>query len=290
MKVGLIGLGSLGKAIAKRLLSLGVDLSVWNRTKAKAEELGLVSAESPCALASSCDVLLLVLFDSASVYKVLFGEDGLCLAKLRGKLIVDITTNHPEFTKLAYEKLKEFGISYLEAPVLGSVKPALSGELTMLVSGQLEAFESARPLLEKIAKTIIYSGQVGNASKLKLINNLVLGTFMQAICESIALGEELGFDRQTIIQVLKNGAGRSYILDAKTDKLLSRDYSPHFSIELIEKDLSYLEEVIGKSGLFSLCLSSAKNAYRIAISLGLAKEDFSSLAEIFSLIKNPRDT
>ncbi|MCS7084416.1 MAG: NAD(P)-dependent oxidoreductase, partial [Aquificaceae bacterium] len=250
----------------------------------------LSPADSPCALARSCDVILIVLFDSASVHQVLFDKDGICLPESKGKLIIDITTNHPEFAKLAHQKLKELDIAYLEAPVLGSVKPALKGELTMLVSGSYEDFEKSRELTKLIAKKIIYVGDIGNASKLKLLNNLVLGSFMQAICEAVALGEALGFERQTVLEVLQNGAGKSYILDVKSDKLLSKDYSPHFSTELIEKDLSYLEEVIGKEGLFSLSLSSAKNAYRLGVSLGLAKEDFSSLAEIFHLIKSPRDT
>jgi 3-hydroxyisobutyrate dehydrogenase len=136
MKTGFIGLGCLGEAMAKRLSSLGVDLVVWNRTRAKAEDPRLPVAESPAELVSAVDMLFINLFDSEAVSSVLTGEDGLREGDCKGKIIIDTTTNH--FARVAgfYEALEEKGAAYLESPVLGSVVPASQGTLTVLVSGR----------------------------------------------------------------------------------------------------------------------------------------------------------
>ena len=176
--------------MAGRLASQGVDLILWNRTREKADilgrELGLPVAESLVDLAEKNEVIFLNLFDSAAVRSVLQGEGGLLAGGLQGKLVIDTTTNH--FTDAAefHDLISSRGGSYLEAPVLGSVVPASQGKLTVLASGEKEAYDRALPYLEKLAGNIFYLEKPGLATKMKLVNNLILGSFMAAIAEAVA--------------------------------------------------------------------------------------------------------
>jgi 3-hydroxyisobutyrate dehydrogenase len=285
MRIGFIGLGSLGKTIAQRLISQGTELLLWNRTRERAYGLGMPVAESPAELIRKVDLVFVIVFDSEASQEVLFGKDGLVEGGVEGKTIVDMTTNHFAYVKVSYEEIKRLGGFYLDAPVLGSVVPAQKGELTMLVGGDEEKFKEHRALFEKFCKKVFYVGRAGKATKLKLINNMVLGGIMQVLSEAIGVGELAGIERELLIEVLENGAGKSYILDVKKKKLLERDYSTHFSVDLIHKDLHYAEDLVKELGAFTFTLQNVKNAYALGKYLGMGGEDFSVLVELYKSIK-----
>lgn len=243
MKTGFIGLGNLGKAMAKRLISQGEELIVWNRTIEKATDLGCKLAKNPATLISEVDVVFVNLSESNAVSEVLAGKDGLIYGYCSGKIIIDTTTNHPDKVFEFYKILQEKEALYLECPVLGSVVPASQGLLTLLVSGKKEAFEQSKPLLEKIGKNIFYLETPGLATRMKLINNLVLGTFMATLSEAIALAESSGIEKQKAIDILLAGAGNSMILNVKKQKIIDEEFSAHFSNAMIYKDLHYLQEL-----------------------------------------------
>ncbi|MFN3814415.1 MAG: NAD(P)-dependent oxidoreductase [Aquificaceae bacterium] len=277
MRIGFIGLGNLGKEIAKRLISQGVELLVWNRTKEKAVELGVPLAQCPAELVSQVDRVFIIVFDSQASEEIIFGKDGLVHGAIEGKTIVDMTTNHYAYVESAGMELKKYGAFYLDAPLLGSIVPAKRGELTMLVSGNKERFEETLTLFEKFCKSVYYVGEIGGATKLKLINNTVLGGFMAVLAEAIAMGENAGFDKELLIRVLSDGAGKSYLLDAKKEKLLKEDFSTHFSVDLIYKDLHYAQDLIKDLRAFSFLLQNVKEAYGKTRSMGLGGFDFSAV-------------
>lgn len=281
MKAGFIGLGHLGQTIAKRLSGEGVELVVWNRTKEKARGLGVPVADTPAALISEVDVVFLNLFDSDAVAAVLNGQDGLLSGACKGKIIVDTTTNHFDRVGAFYEVASSRGATYLEAPVLGSVVPASQGALTVLVSGDQNAYEAVKPLLEKIGKTIFYLGGESQATKMKLVNNLVLGTLMATCAEAVAYGEAVGLDRATVVDILLAGAGNSMVLNGKKAKLVNEDFSTHFSSSLIYKDLHYLQD-LAKSLKRPLFTGSAvKELYGMTFAKGIEGEDFSAIYKLF---------
>ncbi len=285
MKIGFIGLGHLGRAIAKRLVDQGVQLIVWNRTKEKAREFaketGSEMAESPAELVGKVDRVFVIVFDSRASERVIFGKDGLVSGDIKGKTVVDMTTNHFSYAELAYEELKKLGAFYLDAPVLGSVIPAQRGELTVVVGGDKEKFEENRSVFEKFCKNIFYVGQAGKATKVKLINNIVLGGFMDLLAEAVALAERAGISKEDILDILSAGAGKSYILDVKRKKLLEEDFSTHFSVDLIYKDLHYAQDLIKELGLFSFTTAAVKETYGLARKMGLGGLDFSAVYRIF---------
>lgn len=285
MKAGFIGLGTLGRAIAQRLIDQGVELVVWNRTIEKAERLGATVASSPAAVITQTPLVFLNLRDSAAVEDVLSGSEGVLAAECTGKIIVDTTTNHFEPVLRFPSLVGARGGHYLEAPVAGSVVPASKGALTVFASGDAATFERARPYLEHIGGKIFFLGAPGLATRMKLINNMVLGTFMATLAEAVALGEAAGLGKEQVLDLLAAGGGNSGVLNAKRQKLLDEDFAPHFSAALIYKDLHYLQDLARTVGRPAFTGSVTKELFALAYLQGREEEDFSVIYDILKGMK-----
>lgn len=281
MAIGFIGLGNLGSAIAKRLVSVGEEVLVWNRNPQKIELLGLPSKSSPKALVETCDIVMMCLFDSAGVHNVLSMKDGLLEANLKGKTIIDLSTNHFNDVLIFHKLIEAQGGNYLESPVLGSVVPASKGELTIVSAGKEEVFLACKPILEKLATTLFNLKNPGMASKMKLINNLCLGSFMATIAECTALGEACGIDKAELLDILGAGGGKSLVLAAKTQKLINEDFSPHFSNAAINKDLHCLQDLAYSMNRPLYTSSVVKELYSKMKMMGKGEEDFCSIYQLF---------
>lgn len=280
MKVGFVGLGYLGKTMAKRLISEGVDLIVWNRTPEKGSGLGVDIAATPSKLISMVDVVFLNLFDSHAVESVMFGENGFTDQSLQGKIIIDTTTNHFDKVIDFHRKLSLKGAHYLEAPVLGSIVPASQGNLTVLVSGDGTAYEKVKLYIEKIGKTIFYFEEKALATKMKLINNLLLGVFMAAIAEATVFAEYAGVDKEAALNVFAAGAGNSMVLNTKREKILKEDFTTHFSSALIHKDLNYLQDLARTMGLPLFTGSIIKELFGLTFRKNMETLDFSGIYKV----------
>lgn len=281
MKLGFIGLGHLGKAIAGRLIDCSHDLIVWNRTPGKAEGMAVEVAPSPRSLASKTDIIFLCLFDSGAVHSILTQENGLLSDNGSGKIIVDLSTNHFKDVSTFHELCSKAGAVYLETPVLGSIVPAAQGALTILISGDRQGYEKTKPVLENIGKHLFYLNEPTLATKMKLINNLTLGSFMATIAEALSLAEEIGIKKQEVLEILSVGGGNSLVLNAKKQKLLEEDFSTHFSNALIYKDLHCLQDLAyeQKKTLFSGAVT--KELYARTFDEGISAEDFSAIYKLF---------
>jgi 3-hydroxyisobutyrate dehydrogenase len=275
MKAGFIGLGALGKAMAQRLIEQGVELVVWNRTITKASDLDADVAASPRDVIVQVPVVFVNVRDSDAVEAVLSESDGLLAGDCRDKIIVDTTTNHFAAVAAFHSMVAGRRGEYLEAPVAGSVVPASKGALTVFVSGEKAAFDQAQPYLEKIGSTIVYLEAISLATKMKLINNMVLGSFMATLAEAVAFGEAVGLDKARVLDLLAAGAGNSGVLNAKRQKLLDEDFSPHFSAALVYKDLHYMQDLARTLGRPDFMGSLAKELYALAYLDGLQDQDFS---------------
>lgn len=281
MAIGFIGLGNLGSSIAKRLTQMGEELKIYNRTRSKVEHLGLEIVDSPKELITQCDTVFMCLFESSAVENIFEMENGILSAGLEGKTIIDLTTNHYEKVLSFHKKIEEKGGEYLESPIFGSVPPALQGTLTIVTSGKKETYESCRPLLEKIGKEIFYLKEPGKASKMKLINNLCLGSFMATIAECTALGEACDIERSKLLEILGVGGGQSLVLKGKTQKLIDEDYSAHFSNSAIYKDLHTLQDLAYslKQPLYTAAVP--KELFGKMKKDGKGEEDFCSIYQLF---------
>ncbi|MDD3814212.1 MAG: NAD(P)-dependent oxidoreductase [Desulfocapsaceae bacterium] len=281
MHLGFIGLGHLGKAIAGRLLDCGHTLTVWNRTPSKAKGMKAEVAPSPREVAKKAEVIFICMFDSPAVHSVLSQEEGLLSGDISGKIIVDLSTNHFKEVALFHDLCEKAGCVYLEAPVLGSVVPASQGALTVLISGNVTGYEQVKPVLADIVKNLFYLQEPGLATKMKLINNLALGSFMATIAEALSLGEAIGIEKEEILEILSAGGGNSLVLNAKKNKLLTEDFSTHFSSALIYKDLHCLQDLAYEQKKTLFTGAVVKELYARTFAEGIAQEDFSAIYKIF---------
>lgn len=281
MSIGFIGLGNLGTAICKRLKEMGEEVIVYNRTKSKIEDFGYEIEDSPKELINRCDTVFMCLFDSFAVNSVLRHENGLLSDDLSGKTIIDLSTNHYEEVLKFHTLVENRGGKYLESPVFGSVAPALLGAVTIVCSGKEEVFDSCKPLLEKIGKEIFHLPAPSSATKMKLINNLCLGSFMSTIAECTALGEACNIEKSKLLEILGMGGGQSLVLKAKTQKLIDEDFSAHFSNDAINKDLHCLQDLAYSLKRPLYTASVPKELYSKMKMMGKGKEDFSSIYQLF---------
>ena len=280
MKTGFIGLGTLGTAMAGRLMAENIELAVLNRTAEKAAKLGLKPAAHPAALFSECEIVIINLFESAAVGEVLTGKNGLLTGDCQGRTVVDTTTNHFNDVLAFHELCREKGAAYVEAPVLGSVVPASKGALTIVASGEENAYLTAKPLLEKLGQHIFHLPEPGTATRMKLVNNLLLGTFMTSLAEALILGEKAGIEKEKVLDILAAGAGNSGVLNAKRQKLLDENFDVHFSAAAIYKDLHFLQDLARELKRPLFTGSTAKEIFALAAAKNLEKMDFSVVYKV----------
>ena len=207
MKVGIAGLGNMGRAMAERLEEEGVSLVVWNRSAGKAEGLGAEVADTPSELVGKADVILSVLANDAATDAVYFGQDGYLSGPLGGKLIVEFCTQSPERSKALAEAVTEAGGAYLECPVGGTVAPARAGKLLGLAGGSDADFERARPILEKLMRRLEHMGPVGSGAAMKLSINLPLMVYWGALGEALGLAQAGGVDPTLALDILADSSG-----------------------------------------------------------------------------------
>lgn len=246
MSIGLIGLGTLGRTVAARIVAANRPLIVWNRTEERAEGLAAAIAASPGDLVSEVSTVILCLRDSDAVDAVLHARDGVFSAPVRGRLIIDLTTHHPDRVTGFHREFDDRGAMYLEAPALGHVQAAAQGTLGILASGRREAFDRALPLLELIGRDIYYCGEPGEASRIKLINEMVLASFLATVAEAVTIGEHCGVRRERMLQILSGAAGNSAVLALKREKLAHDDYAPQLTAATLCESLAALESIAGR--------------------------------------------
>ena len=238
--VGFIGLGIMGKPMAKNLIEAGHELVVYNRTPKKAEELagaGAVVAASPREVAEQSDVVVTMLPDAPQVEEVLVGEEGVLEGIKEGALIVDMSTISPVITEELAARAKEKGASMLDAPVSGGDVGAIEGTLSIMVGGSDEDFQRARPLFEAMGKTVTHVGGSGAGQVVKAANQIVVALTIEAVSEALVLGSKAGVAPEKILDVLGGGLAGNKVMEVKREKMLTHSFDPGFRIELHHKDL-----------------------------------------------------
>ncbi len=238
--VGFIGLGIMGRPMAKNLMEAGYDLVVHNRSPEKAEELaqeGATAAGSPREVAERCDIIITMLPDSPQVEEVLAGEEGVFEGIGDGALIVDMSTISPVVTEGLATKAKEKGASLLDAPVSGGDVGAIEGALSIMVGGEEADVERAKPLFEVMGKTVTHVGPTGAGQVTKAANQIVVALTIEAVSEALVLGSKGGVAPEKILDVLSGGLAYNKIMEVKREKFLSHTFEPGFRAELHHKDL-----------------------------------------------------
>jgi len=243
--VGFIGLGIMGRPMAKNLLKAGHPLVVHNRSQAAVQELtglGAKAAPSPRAVAEQAQVVLTMLPNSPDVELVALGAGGLIESARPGSLLVDMSTISPIVSQKAAAALKPRGMAMLDAPVSGGEKGAIDAALSIMVGGEQADFARALPLFQAMGKTITHIGPIGAGGFVKLANQIIVAINLTAIAEALTLGTRAGIDLERMITALAGGLAGSRCLDQKKPNYLSGTYNPGFRIDLHYKDLGLIME------------------------------------------------
>ena len=239
-KVGFIGLGIMGKPMARNLMEAGYGLVVYNRSWGAVEELagnGAETAGSPKEVAEVCNTVITMLPDSPQVEEVVTGENGVLEGVTEGTLLVDMSTISPVATEKVAQKAREMGASMLDAPVSGGETGAEAGTLSIMVGGSQEDFERAKPLFDVMGKTIVRVGESGTGQVVKACNQIVVALTIEAVSEALVLGSKAGASPAKVIQVLSGGLAGNKVMEAKSENFLKHEFNPGFRLELHRKDL-----------------------------------------------------
>ncbi|AAL63283.1 conserved protein (3-hydroxyisobutyrate dehydrogenase family) [Pyrobaculum aerophilum str. IM2] len=284
MRVGVVGLGIMGGPMAMHLHRAGLLAAVYNRTRAKAEpfeKLGVYVAQSPGDLAKRVDVVIIMVSDAPDVEQVLFGPGGIVEGARPGLIVVDMSTNSPDWARRFAERLAQYGVEFLDAPVTGGQKGAVEGTLTVMVGGKEELFKRLLPVFQAFGKNIVYVGPVGYGQAMKLVNQVVAALNTVAMVEGLRLAKALGLDMDKVVQVLTGGAARSGSIELYLPKLLKGDLTPGFKAAHLKKDLSYVMELANRASLSLPATALALELYKKMVEKGLGELGIHALGEIY---------
>ena len=245
LKVGYIGLGLMGKSIARNILKAGFPIVIHNRSRAAVDELvaeGATAASSPSEVASQADVVFTNLPDSPDVEKVVLGEKGIIAGAHHGLVYVDNSTIKPASARRIAEKLKEKNVSALDAPVSGGDIGARNGTLTIMVGGETSALERVMPVLLAMGKTVTHVGDAGAGQVAKAANQIMVAAQMVAMGELLVFAKKAGVDPRKVVDAIKGGAAQCWTLDVKPPRLFDGNRNPGFKSRMQLKDLRIVME------------------------------------------------
>ena len=282
--LGFIGLGIMGKPMAKNLLKAGFSLVVFDLNKAAMEDLvkaGAFAAYSSREVAERTEVIITMLPDSPEVKQVILEKNGVLEGIRRGSLVIDMSSINPLVTQEIARRLEEKGAKMLDAPVSGGEAGAIQGTLAIMVGGEKEVFEDCMEIFKTMGKSIVHVGAIGAGGYVKLVNQIIVALNIASVGEAFSLGVKAGLDPQVIFQAIRGGLAGSQVLEAKAPMIFGRNFKPGFKINLHQKDLHNALST-GKDLGVPLPLSSF--VQQIFISLmteGRGEDDHSALATFF---------
>jgi len=280
-RVGFVGLGTMGAAMAGHLARAGYPLSVWNRTPGRAAELvalGAAEAATPAALAASSNVVVTCVSDTPDVEAVLFGPDGVAEGAAPGSLVVDCSTIAPSGSRAFAARLAERGVGFVDAPVSGGSEGARNATLTIFVGGDVADVARARPILGALGRTITHVGPVGAGQAVKAVNQVILAGAYIGVAEGIVLAMKAGLDVEQVVDALSGGAAQSWVLANRSGRMIANDYPLGFRVALHRKDLEIALAMARDLGAVLPVSALAAQLESGLIASGHADEDMSALA------------
>ena len=289
MKIGFVGLGVMGKPMAKNLIKAGYELNVntlEEEVVKEFEELGAKGYTSKKDLAQDSDVIILMLPNSPNCDQAIFGEDGLVEGLSEGKIIVDMSSINPVESKRFAKALEEKGVKFIDAPVSGGEPKAIDGTLAVMVGGDEKTFEEVKPIIEKMASSIVRTGEVGAGNTTKLANQIVVALNIAAVSEAFTLAKKAGVDPEAVYHAIRGGLAGSTVMDAKGPMMLERNFKLGFRIDLHIKDLQNALDT-SHSVQASLPLTAGVMEILQALRIdGNEKDDHSAIVKYYEKINN----
>ena len=283
LKVGYIGLGLMGKSIARNILKAGFPLVVHNRSHAAVDELvaeGAIAASSPAVVAAQVDVVFTNLPDSPDVELVTLGKKGIIEGAHSGLIFVDNSTIKPASARMIAEKLSARGVLSLDAPVSGGDIGAKNGTLTIMVGGDASALEKVMPVFMAMGKTVTHVGDAGAGQVAKAANQIMVAAQMVAMGELLIFSKKAGVDPQKVVDAIKGGAAQCWTLDVKPPRLFAGNRNPGFKAHMQLKDLKIVLDTAREYGMPLSSAAENTKLFQQMIEMGLGELDNSAVVAV----------
>ena len=287
LKVGYIGLGLMGKSIARNMLKAGFSVVVHNRSRAAVNELvaeGAIAANSAAEVAGQVDVVFTNLPDSPDVEKVVLGPGGIIETAQAGLVYVDNSTIKPATARMIAVKLAEKGVYALDAPVSGGDIGAKNGTLTIMVGGNADALEKAMPVLMAMGKTVTHVGKAGAGQVAKAANQIMVAAQMVAMGELLIFSQKAGVDPQKVVEAIKGGAAQCWSLDVKPARLFAGNRGPGFKAYMQAKDLNIVLETAREYGVPLPATAENAQLFNAMLQMGMGELDNSAVVGVIETL------
>lgn len=283
-KVGFMGLGIMGSAMAANVHKAGFPLMVYNRTAAKAKtwaEQGVGVASTPHSLAYATDIIILMVTGPEAIDQLLWGEGGVASALNDKKTLINMSSVSPRYTRELYQRLVPTGVKFVDAPVSGTKKPAEEGTLIILAGGDPAQVAEVEPVLLSMGKKIIYCGEMGQGSMMKMTVNLLLGLMMAGFSEAVNFGQKGGLDLETIFDAVLSGPLSCGLYQMKSTMLRDNNFPAQFPLKHETKDLKFIVDTAFETGAPAPLAHLLLHLYRLGVSHNLGNQDFAAIAQVF---------
>lgn len=289
MKIGMIGLGIMGKPMAVNLLKAGYDLTVSSFNKAADDlvSMGAKKAENT-VIGETCDVVLTMLPDSPQVKQVMLGKNGVAAHMRPGSVFIDMSSINPMASKEVAAALAERGIEMLDAPVSGGEPKAIDGTLSFMVGGKQEVFDRYKELLGAMGTSVVRCGEVGAGNTTKLANQIIVACNIQALAEALTLAQKAGVDPELVFQAIKGGLAGSTVMNAKAPMMLQGDDKPGFKIDLHIKDLNNALDCAHMVGAPAPMTAEVQEVLQWLRSHDCGQKDHSAIAHYYEFLTGLR--
>ena len=279
-RIGIIGIGMLGNAVALHLLDVGFQVTVFNRTKEKAiqlKEKGAIIATSPKEVATKSELIIIIVKDANAVKEISFENNGIIEGVHDGLIVADMSTIDPLESKQISERFLKNNINKLDIPVMGGPNVAISGKLMMMASGDKKSFEQCRNIFEKIANKIFFLGENGTAHSIKLAMNLQITMLALALSEGIMLVEKTNIDPKKFLEILNSTYFKTGMSENKAFKMIDGKYDATFTLKNLKKDIDTMLSSANSLELELPMLEKAKQVYDDAVNQGFGEIDYTGI-------------
>jgi len=289
MKIGIIGIGMLGEAVALNLLNLGHDVVVYNRTKEKTikvKQKGAKVSDSPKIVADNSELILIIVKDAIAVREISFGEEGIIKSKNKKLVVADMSTIDSIESKKIAEEFQQNNIEKLEIPVMGGPNVAIMGKLVMMASGSKTIFDKYKIIFEKVANKVFFLGEQGVANSIKLAMNLQITMLALSLSEGITLVKKLNVNPKIFLEVLNSTYFKTGMSENKAFKMIDGNYDATFTLANLKKDITTMTNAAKDAKIELPMISKAEEIYKNAISEGLGDLDYTGIIEYIKKINS----
>jgi 3-hydroxyisobutyrate dehydrogenase len=286
-KIGVIGLGMLGNAVALHLLDSDFDVTVYNRTKEKTLELkgkGITIAESPKEVAENSELVIIIVKDADAVKQVSFENNGIVNGNHEKLIVADMSTIDPSESKNISKQFNDSGITKLDIPVMGGPNVAITGDLVMMASGNKETFEKCKKVFDTIANKVFFLGESGVANSIKLAMNLQITMLALALSEGITLVKKSNVDPKIFLEILNSTYFKTGMSEKKAYKMIDGKYDTTFTLSNLKKDITTITNASKSLGIELPMISKAEEVYENAIKEGFGDIDYTGIIEYLKKI------